>query len=86
MFHENETALVHKVVEGMPRLKYTLPAHTVFSMAWCSVHIDEAHEARTGNNLWAAISALFEVTLIKVAMTATPLIESAEVSIHPPML
>ena len=79
MLRLNEPKIVEKDVNGMPRLKYTQPGHTLYSFSWGSIHVDEAHECRTGKALWRSICAAFEMCLVKVLMTATPLLEQAEV-------
>ncbi|KIK55950.1 hypothetical protein GYMLUDRAFT_99365 [Collybiopsis luxurians FD-317 M1] len=76
MFSLNRNIIVHSERQGLPRLHYQLPTDTVYSFSWCSAWIDEAHEARKGNLLWKSMSAVFELTLVKVVMTATPLLES----------
>lgn len=80
MFTENKASVVANWVDGLPRLKLDQPADTIFSLPWCSSHVDEGHECRKAGDLWQAIAAIFEVSLIKVVMTGTPLIEQAEVS------
>ncbi|KAF5340818.1 hypothetical protein D9757_015129 [Collybiopsis confluens] len=76
MYRENKSALVHAEVDGNPRLVYRPPAKTLFSFSWTTAWVDEVHDARKGTMLWKSIRALFECTLIKVTMTATPLMES----------
>lgn len=80
MYNQNRGKIQHNEENGMPRLRYTPPAHTLYCFSWGSVWVDEAHEARTGKALWRAISAILELALVKVLMTATPLLEQPEVS------
>lgn len=81
MFSINKTQLVEKEVQGSPRLRYpSVPLTTVFAFSFTSIWVDEAHEARTGKALWKAISAIFQLGLIKVLMTATPLLEQPNAS------
>ncbi|KAJ3738947.1 P-loop containing nucleoside triphosphate hydrolase protein [Lentinula detonsa] len=61
-----------------PRLKYQLPQNTVFGYSWGSIWVDEVHECRTGKVLWRALRTLLELCLIKVLMSATPLVENPE--------
>jgi hypothetical protein len=80
MFATNRAKIQKKTVDDMPRLSYIPPGHTLYAFSWCSTWVDEAHEARTGKALWRCLSAIFEVSLTKVLMTATPLLEQPEVS------
>ncbi|KAK1217211.1 hypothetical protein PQX77_020143, partial [Marasmius sp. AFHP31] len=78
MYQTNKFKILHSIQDQMPRLKYSLPADTLFSFSWGSIWIDEAHEARTGGALWHALSAILELGLVKVVMTATPMMEKPE--------
>lgn len=74
-----KTQIIHSTVDGLPRLKYSLPSATLFGFSYASVWIDEAQEARTGKAFWNACASIFELSLLKVIMTATPLLESPDV-------
>ncbi|KAF9064271.1 P-loop containing nucleoside triphosphate hydrolase protein [Rhodocollybia butyracea] len=78
MFSINRGKIQKVQVDDMPRLCYRPPPHTLYSFSWCSAWVDEAHESRTGKALWRSISAIFEVSLAKVLITATPLLEQPE--------
>ncbi|KAH7868735.1 uncharacterized protein C8R40DRAFT_1074610 [Lentinula edodes] len=76
MFTANERSIAFMQVDGIPRLRYQQKADTVYAMPYCSTFLDEVQDARTGKALWKAFSAIFDDSLIKVPMTATPLLES----------
>ncbi|KAJ3764604.1 P-loop containing nucleoside triphosphate hydrolase protein [Lentinula raphanica] len=75
MFRSNANSIAVDV-KGTPRLKYLQPSNTLYAIPWCSVWIDEVQDARTGKALWKALSAIMDSALIKIPMTATPLLES----------
>lgn len=70
--------------DGDARISLIFPNTVEFihTYSFLSAWIDEAHGARTCNMLWHAIEALFHVTLVKVLLTATPLLQAAAVSSH----
>ncbi|KAH7880193.1 uncharacterized protein C8R40DRAFT_1165093 [Lentinula edodes] len=76
MFTANERSIAIMQLDGIPRLKYQQKADTVYAMPYVSTFLDEVQDARTGKALWRAFSAIFDDSLIKVPMTATPLLES----------
>ncbi|KAJ3978215.1 hypothetical protein F5890DRAFT_1607689 [Lentinula detonsa] len=78
MFSIDMVQIVEDKVQFEPRLRYELPRSTVFDYSWGSIWVDEVHESRTGKALWRALSALLELCLIKVLMSATPLVENPE--------
>ncbi|KAJ3791981.1 P-loop containing nucleoside triphosphate hydrolase protein, partial [Lentinula aff. detonsa] len=78
MFSLEKLEIVANEVQFEPRLRYQLPRHTVFGYSWGSIWVDEVHESRTGKALWRALRALLELCLIKVLMSATPLVENPE--------
>ncbi|KAJ3845918.1 P-loop containing nucleoside triphosphate hydrolase protein, partial [Lentinula lateritia] len=63
-------------IDGIPRLRYQQKPNTVYALPYCSTFLDEVQDARTGKALWRAFSAILDGSLIKVPMTATPLLES----------
>jgi hypothetical protein len=79
MLSVNKTKIIHAEVNSLPRLNYSLPSDTVYSFCWASVWVDEAHETRTAKALWLAVAAIMELSLLKVVMTATPLLEQPDV-------
>lgn len=81
MFTANERSIAVMQLDGIPRLKYQQKADTVYAIPYCSTFLDEVQDARTGKALWKAFSAIFDDSLIKVPMTATPLLESPNVSL-----
>ncbi|KAF8823153.1 hypothetical protein HHX47_DHR10000417 [Lentinula edodes] len=76
MFTYNERSIAVMQIDGIPRLKYQQKPDTVYAFPYCSTFLDEVQDARTGKALWRAFSAIFDSSLIKVPMTATPLLES----------
>ncbi|KAJ3779937.1 P-loop containing nucleoside triphosphate hydrolase protein [Lentinula aff. detonsa] len=78
MFSLEKLEIVANEVQFEPRLRYQLPRHTVFGYSWGSIWVDEVHESRTGKALWRALRGLLELCLIKVLMSATPLVENPE--------
>ncbi|KAJ3792280.1 P-loop containing nucleoside triphosphate hydrolase protein [Lentinula aff. detonsa] len=78
MFSLEKLEIVATEVQSEPRLRYQLPRHTVSGYSWGSIWVDEVHESRTGKALWRALRALLELCLIKVLMSATPLVENPE--------
>ncbi|KAJ3871537.1 hypothetical protein F5051DRAFT_446094, partial [Lentinula edodes] len=76
MFTYNERSIAVMQNDGIPRLKYQQKPNSVYAIPYCSTFLDEVQDARTGKALWRAFSAILDCSLIKVPMTATPLLES----------
>ncbi|KAJ3966212.1 P-loop containing nucleoside triphosphate hydrolase protein [Lentinula raphanica] len=76
MFRQNSRSIAFDTLDGIPRLKYNQSPNTLYAIPWCSTFLDEVQDARTGKALWKAMSAIFDGSLLKVPMTATPLLES----------
>lgn len=84
MFSANRDRIIHgtKGREAI-RISYDPPPGTIYAFDFGIIIVDEVHEARTRKRLWESIFALSMRSLIKVYMTATPLMESADVSFGP---
>ncbi len=76
------TAVAGTFVDNEPRIDLIHAEGTVFKNSFGSAWIDEAHECRNGLGMWKAVSMLFQLSLVKVLMTATPLVNGPMVGLR----
>ncbi|KAJ6620998.1 hypothetical protein B0H10DRAFT_1945636 [Mycena sp. CBHHK59/15] len=60
---------------GTPLLSYPLPEDNRFHYSYASIWVDEVHEACRPTKLFHSINGIFQLSLLKVLATATPLVE-----------
>lgn len=65
------------------RIRWPLPAKSLFAFSWLSIFFDEVHEARTGQKLWQSMDLACNVAMVKVFATATPYVEGPRVRLLP---